>query len=103
VSPWGDPGESSTESKFMEPTTQPIVTETTQVNPNKSKMIYAVIILVVIAIIVMILLKSKAMAPVSTEPTHVVLSAEDQQLNDEINAATTFDNENDLKQVDKEF
>ncbi len=93
----------------MEPTTQPNVAETTPVTPvtppveKKNKKVYIIILAVIIVIVVtMILLKSKVLAPVATE-IPVVLSAEDQKIDNEIVETMNPVNENDLKQIDKEF
>ena len=82
----------------MEPTiTQP----TTNKNPplrgiSRREKKFTIIVLIIIAIIVIILLSSKKVnAPIITE--------ESKQLIAEIDNATTFDNEADLIEIEKEF
>ena len=89
----------------MEPTTQPNL-ETLEKTPSKkNNIVYVIIVFIIIAIAATILLKSKVLAPVNNTETTipVILSEENKQLNNEIDSAIIFDNENDLKQIDKEF
>jgi hypothetical protein len=69
---------------------------------NTSKIIL-VIVLLIIAIGGLLMLK-KSEAPVKIEEQPQTIEQSDsQQIGDEIDSATTFDNESSLKEIDKEF
>lgn len=79
----------------MEPNTQ-IIT------PNKNKKIFIIIgIIILVIIIVVVLMKSKS-APVDTTKDNAALR-EEKELTAELDNAVSFDNEADLKLIDKEF
>lgn len=82
----------------MEPNTQPTI-------PNKNKKILIIIAIVILVIIAaLVLMKSKVNAPVDmNEVTDSSLQGDNKVLANEIDSATTFDNEADLKEIDKEF
>jgi len=69
------------------------------VSPNKNKKMLIILAIIIVIIIAAVLLKSKIINPTKTEaplsPT--------EQLSKDIDSATTFDNESDLKTIDKEF
>lgn len=82
----------------MEPNTKPTTT------PNKNKKILIIIIIIILIIIATVLLKSKISAPLDVnETTDSGLQGDNKILSSEIDSATTFDNEADLKEIDKEF
>jgi len=77
----------------MEPTTP---------KSNNTKIIVIIIILVII-LGALILSRSKTEAPANVDSQQVANQQESSQLNSDINGATTFDNESDLSNIDKEF
>ncbi|MFA6355459.1 MAG: hypothetical protein WCW65_03480 [Candidatus Paceibacterota bacterium] len=90
----------------MEPNTQPSI-EAAQPNTTsiiKSKMKYYIgIIAVIIVIIAIILIFFKTKTPVSPIEMRGTISSQTDQIIMDINSATTFDNEADLIEIDKEF
>lgn len=87
----------------MEPNTQPkIVSPMT--NKNKKMLIIIAIIILVIIALVLVKPRAKVSAPVDVNGiTDSGLQGDNKVLANEIDAATTFDNEADLKEIDKEF
>jgi len=90
----------------MEPNTQPNVEikmepATAPIEPRKNKKILILIAIIIVAIIIVLLMKSKVVAPVKTSTTSI--SGQAEQIVKDIDEATTFDNEADLKAIDKEF
>jgi len=88
----------------MEPTTQPIES----VIPKKNHTLVYIILslMIVIGVITLIVTKTHklAEAPVVKKINDVLITSDQSKtITAEINNATTFDNENDLKQIDKEF
>jgi len=70
--------------------------------PNKKKTIISIIILLIVLIVVVVLLSSKSKNLGVDNPANTTVAGEEDLLA-EINDATTFDNEADLKEIDKEF
>lgn len=74
--------------------------------PNKNKKMLIIIAIIILVILAAVLLKSKVSAPVDVNKTtdsSSGLQGDNKDLSIEIDSATTFDNEADLKEIDKEF
>ena len=79
--------------------------EPIQQTENKSKKAKIIIIvLILLALIgILFMLQTKTEAPANINQEQVANQEESQQLNNDIDSATTFDNESDLQAIDKEF
>lgn len=84
----------------MEPNTQqPIVSPV----PNKNKKMLIVVAIIILVILAAVLIKSKVTAPVDVNSTDNSSQGDNKTLSSDIDNATTFDNEADLKEVDAAF
>jgi cell division protein YceG involved in septum cleavage len=83
--------------------------EPTKTNKNKTKIAIIIVIIFILVIGVLALSNSKKINPIKTiggdiSTTNTISSGTDsKQLTDEINNATTFDNEASLSEIDKAF
>ena len=74
-----------------------------QIQTKLSKTKIAIIIILILSILGIILFYSRALAPVKISPLDSSVVSEENTLKTEIDKATTFDNEADLKEIDTEF
>ena len=74
-----------------------------QIQTKLSKTKIAIIIILILSTLGIILFYSRALAPVKISPLDSSVVGEENTLKTEIDKATTFDNEADLKEIDTEF
>ena len=74
-----------------------------QIQTKLSKTKIAIIIILILSVLGIILFYSRALAPVKISPLDSSVVGEENTLKTEIDKATTFDNEADLKEIDTEF
>lgn len=84
----------------MEPNTQPTAPMGAT---NKNKKMLIVTIIIILVILATFLLKSKVSAPIDVNSGNSNLQGDNKILSSELDSATSFDNEADLKEIDKVF